>query len=63
MWKLTGCIIIPLTSVYCKSVSCEGKNDGFVPVDIFEHERIPEVKQDSIEAYLQITRSSDWKSK
>jgi hypothetical protein len=59
MWKFTDCMTIPLTSVYCKSVFCKGKNDGLVPVDTSAHDRIPQTQPSNAGAYLPRAESSN----
>ena len=45
MWKFTGCMTWLFTVVYCRFVSCRGNKFGFVPVMMFEQDRMPTVSR------------------
>ena len=47
MWKFTGCMTRLSTVVYCRFVSCRGNKFGFVPVMMFEQDRMPIVSRRS----------------
>ena len=46
MWKFTGCIMWLFTVVYWRFVSWRGNRLGFVPVWMFEQDRMPRVSRE-----------------